>query len=225
MDGARVTNDLASKAVSSAANTDCTYPTNTHPTNEPQSQDDYSSRLCLNISGQKFEVVISTVSRHPSTRLAKIAALYPNKVTATSELYNHYDPFKREFFFERDPVSFLSVLSFYRNGKFHMPRDICVELFMDEVLYWGIPFNPNECCQGYHQQQWDLAETVRKTNELYTRRERHRSIKAELLSGMPIRNPTCFDIWKTRTWDLFEDPKSSTAAWVSCSNHHLMARL
>ncbi|KAK3749038.1 hypothetical protein QZH41_018055, partial [Actinostola sp. cb2023] len=58
-----------------------------------------------------------------------------------------YDEDRREYFFDRDPVTFKHVLDFYRTGKFHISTPDCMESIRDELAFFGIPeAYVSECC-------------------------------------------------------------------------------
>lgn len=42
------------------------------------------------------------------------------------------------FYFDRDPISFVTVANFYRTKALHMPAGVCFRAFQDELVYWGI---------------------------------------------------------------------------------------
>jgi len=143
----------------------------------------------------------------------------------------------QEYFFERTPEVFSSILGFFSTGHLHIPRTLCVELFVDECNYWGICFTPYDCCQGYHQSQFELIETVRKANQIFLRRTTFVADDSEDDSEQemsPIeeipqeKERPSYQRWKKlkrRTWDLFEDPSSSRAAKILNAFSTLMVLL
>jgi len=174
-------------------------------------------RIKLNISGVKYEISRSSILRFPSTRLAKILqgkrGSYYKDPTGVP-LYDDYDRDTEEFFFERNPSCFPLVISFYIGGVLHIPRNVCVDLFQQEMEYWGVSFTPDACCQGYHQQEWECNETVRKTNELFESRCHKRVMDngEEMGSTMDLTPISKTVVWKRKMWDLFENSTSSRAA-------------
>jgi hypothetical protein len=121
------------------------------------------------------------------------------------ELCDDYDVDENEFFFDRNPRSFSSILNFYRTGKLHLVDDMCVLSFHDDLCYWGIhEFYLEPCCQHkYHQKKELVLEEIRKEEE--TLKERIVEESFGLI---------CPSMRK-KVWDLMEKPQTSRGARVS----------
>jgi len=93
-------------------------------------------RVRINVSGQQFETFAQTLAQFPDTLLG------------SDELNYFYDKSADEYFFDRNPEVFRRLLTYYRSGRLHFPRDECVAEFNDEMAFFGI--RPNEampeCC-------------------------------------------------------------------------------
>lgn len=120
-------------------------------------------------------------------------------------LCDDYDLSNGEYFFDRHPRSFASIINFYRTGKLHLVDDICVISFHDDLIYWGIDeYYLELCCQNrYHQKKDHVLEEMKK--------------EAELLATEK-EEETVGDRWcghtRRKVWDLVEHPHTSTAARV-----------
>jgi potassium voltage-gated channel Shaw-related subfamily C protein 1 len=106
----------------------------------------------LNIGGQRFETYRSTLGLIEESRLANLSVTNSN-----------YDPLKKEYFFDRDPNSFMAVLNYYRTGKLHAPVNVCANLFYDELNFWGIYEREIQpCCWTSYSSHRDCDNILRK---------------------------------------------------------------
>ena len=69
-------------------------------------------RVRINVSGHRFETWRHTLDKFPDTLLG------------SDEKQFFYDDQTDEYFFDRDPELFRSVLAFYRTGKLHYPKQV-----------------------------------------------------------------------------------------------------
>ncbi|VDP97465.1 unnamed protein product [Trichobilharzia regenti] len=160
-----------------------------------------SRRALLNVGGFRHEILWQTVDRYPNTRLGRI-----RQATTMEELLNlcdDYDPVCREYFFDRNPTTFSTILNFYRSKTLHYNDSICVMDFKAELLYWGVNEGLIQACcsHRYHQQKDMIEEEIRKEEICF-----HQSTTVdEFGSG-------CYANLKRQGWDLLEKPHTSRAA-------------
>ena len=167
-----------------------------------------NKKTILNVGGERHEVSWKTLQSAPNTRLGRLARADSHE--SIMECVDLYSLMENEYFFDRHPRSFLSILNFYRTGRLHVADEMCVIAFNDDLEYWGISDLWLEtCCQNKFLSRKEFIE------EEMNKEAQH--IKREMSERRKISS------WCSRAqqiiWNLFEKPESSLAAkvtsWVS----------
>ena len=74
-------------------------------------------RIRINVAGTSFETFSSTLERITGTRLALLSVL--------GETDDAWDQERNEFFFDRHPGVFASILHYYRTEELHTDQNLC----------------------------------------------------------------------------------------------------
>ncbi|XP_054473551.1 potassium voltage-gated channel subfamily D member 3-like isoform X2 [Anoplopoma fimbria] len=142
--------------------------------------------IILNVSGRRFQTWRTTLDRYPDTLLG------------SSEKDFFYNDEIKEYFFDRDPDAFRSILNFYRTGKLHYPRQQCISAYDEELIFFGIiPEIIGDCC--YEEYKDRKRENLER---LQDDQEENKDMK------LPHMN------FRETMWRAFENPHTSTMALV-----------
>jgi potassium voltage-gated channel Shab-related subfamily B protein 1 len=153
-------------------------------------------RVILNVGGERHEILWDNLERHPYTRLGQLKECQTHE--ETMDVCDDYLIEGNEYFWDRQPRSFALILNLYRKDKLHLPEDLCVMDFAEDLEYWGIDeLFLDSCCQmKFSQKKEALNEEIKKDEEflLYHKEE-------EFGGGFLAE-------YRKYLWDLFE--KSDT---------------
>ena len=84
-------------------------------------------KVIINVGGQRFTTLKSTLQNVSNTRLSRL-----------SEQDMFFDRTNNEYFFDRNPRCFESILDFYRTGNLHFMHGLCGPSIKQELDFWQI---------------------------------------------------------------------------------------
>lgn len=161
-----------------------------------------NKRVTLNVGGIRHEVLWTMLEQLPQTRLGLLSqAKNHEQIMLVCVEYSLVD---NEYFFDRHPRSFNTILNFYRTGKLHTADEMCILSFRDDLEYWMIEESFLEACC----------------------REKYVSYKESVLEEMEILSAKCkqevaedfgdgyFAQHQKWLWDVIEKPETSNLAQV-----------
>ena len=102
----------------------------------------------LNLRGVRYEVDIHKLMCQPTTLLGEITR-------RAHKLDNKGRKF--EFYFNRDPYIFNSILNFYETGHLHFREGVCVDEVCSELQFWHIDLTELEDCCWSRVEESKLA--------------------------------------------------------------------
>jgi hypothetical protein len=162
-----------------------------------------NKRVTLNVGGVRHEVMWKMLENAPRSRLGKLSQQGVNheKIMDLCDAYSLVD---NEYFFDRHPRSFNSILNFYRTGSLHVVDEMCVMAFADDLDYWKIDeVYLESCCQNKFNTRKEHIVDEMKKEAMNVKKDE----EEDFGTGKFAKYQRCL-------WDLIEKPHTSTAAKV-----------
>lgn len=102
------------------------------------------SAAIINVGGIKYRIPWSTLDEFPMTRLGKLRGC--SNEAEIMDVCDDYDGSRNEYFFDRSPLAFRTIVTFLAAGKLRLLREMCALSFQEELLYWGVEENHLDWC-------------------------------------------------------------------------------
>ncbi|XP_077074997.1 voltage-gated potassium channel regulatory subunit KCNG1 [Siphateles boraxobius] len=121
-------------------------PTDPNTPDAPRPDDTCGQRLhvIINVGGLRYQLPWTTLEDFPLSRLGQLRLC--SSFDEIMRVCDDYDVVHNEFFFDRSPCAFRTILTFLRAGKLRSLREMCALSFQEELLYWGVPQESLEWC-------------------------------------------------------------------------------
>lgn len=111
-----------------------------------------------------------------------------------------------EIHFHRHASCTSNIFDFLGGDKLHIPTDVCLSKFREELLYWGLTENNIEpCCYTKYVSFFDDMEVLKVLETAENLRKTTRD-RIDTLSKISLR---------AKVWTAMEYPSSSVLAKVS----------
>ncbi|KAJ7338603.1 hypothetical protein JRQ81_012505 [Phrynocephalus forsythii] len=129
-------------------------------------REDRARYVIINVGGIRYRIPWTTLENCPLTRLGKLKSC--NNYDEIMDICDDYDVNCNEFFFDRNPCAFRTIMTFLTAGKLRLLREMCALSFQDELVYWGIEEEHLEwCCKKrLRQKEEEMAEAALYEDEM-----------------------------------------------------------
>ncbi|KAM9855335.1 voltage-gated potassium channel regulatory subunit KCNG1 [Aulostomus maculatus] len=118
----------------------------------------------INVGGLRYQLPWTTLEDFPLSRLGQLHLC--SSFDEIMSICDDYDVTHNEFFFDRSPCAFRTILTFLRAGKLRSLREMCALSFREELLYWGVPEESLEwCCRRRLLQRMEEFEAIERAAE------------------------------------------------------------
>lgn len=158
--------------------------------------DPEATTLVLNVGGELFETYKSTLKKHGGTNLS-------------DELFlrKFYRESRKDYFFDRDPVCFRSVLEYVRTGQLHLPSNVCGPALKRELDFWGVNESLiQSCC-------WNIYDSWNSTYESLLQLDQDR--KAMFCMDFEDKEDmNCSTRFRCKLWNILSNHDYSKLAKV-----------
>ncbi|BFY97419.1 hypothetical protein BsWGS_00459 [Bradybaena similaris] len=155
-------------------------------------------RIRLNVGGAVFETWTHTLLKRPGTRLAGLAK--------NLERDDSYDSERGEYFFDRHPGIFSTVMHYYRTEELHTDHNICGNIIRGELEFWGLTeLDIEPCCWGHYNRFKENKETLAAIDDTFT---------FQLDTEAFGEKPSPYMQFKKKMWIFLVDPSASREAKI-----------
>ncbi|XP_046353503.1 potassium voltage-gated channel subfamily C member 3-like [Haliotis rufescens] len=149
--------------------------------------------IVLNVGGVRHETHASTLQNVPNTRLSRLAE-------------NHLlGGGKEEYFFDRHPAVFNSIIDFYRTGELHVPLEVCGAVVKRELDFWQMNEHEIKACCWRHYRSYIENQRILDSFDSSLQKENF-NVDLNVLTG--------WKYWQTKIWLILDHPRTSRLAMI-----------
>lgn len=161
------------------------------------SSDPEAPTVVFNIRGTIFETYRSNLYRKNLSNLSN-----------EEFLSQFYRGTLNDYFFDRDPSLFSSVLEYQRSGVLHIPVNMCGKVARQELEFWGIDESCIEKCCWSTFDSWNSTYDALKQLEEAQNRTFYQYTEKQI-------SELKFGKYRAAIWNFLSNPRSSYGAKVS----------
>ncbi|XP_064162344.1 potassium voltage-gated channel subfamily G member 1-like [Anguilla rostrata] len=165
----------------------------------------------INVGGLRYQLPWATLEDFPLTRLGRLRLCA--SFDEIMRVCDDYDVARNEFFFDRSPCAFRSIVAFLRAGELRALRETCALSFREELRYWGVAEeNLQWCCRRRVLQRAEECRELDRAAE-----------EDELLGGAdrgahdPLTPESRLSLCMARLRDMVERPHSGLPGKIFAS--------
>ena len=165
----------------------------------------FKRAVILDVGGDRFTALRTTLERYPNTRLGKVV-----RASTVEQILKNCDEFvpgeTPEYFFDRNPDNFPAILNMYRTDKFHTTGAGCALVLQMDLDYWGIdPFGLEPCCALKYFPEVDVSQNEKDG-------DREAKLKAIEQAEEEDFGSSTLSQWRGWLWNTMEYPWTSKLA-------------
>ena len=150
--------------------------------------------VILDVGGDRFTCLRSTLLRFPATRLGKL--MRASTIEKILEFCDEFIPGNPpEYFFDRNPDNFPAILNMYRTNMFHTTESGCALVLQRDIAYWDIDeLTMEPCCALKYYPEVDVLQSE-KDGDLENKRKIMEQAEEEDFGNSELGQ------WRTWLWN------------------------
>lgn len=176
-----------------------------------------NNKMLVNVGGIRHEILWTTLEKFPTTRLGRLhECRTEDLILQFCDYYSYED---NEYFFDKNPRIFASVISCYRTGKLHIPDEFCLSELVTELRYWGFDESfLDMCCQQKYRTRKMLYQEMKAEaeTELYQLYGYTPAYGYEMFNPFGIGQCAAY---RKFLYDSYENPRIGKTTRVSDYHH------